>query len=118
MSLPDPLPVATDPAATFARVWSPVQNQSVFRKEYPTAAMTITVTQALTKTRKRHLVRMEVQPVPASGVTVLPPSTSFNFTIDEPIVAGLSDTDMTYFCNVLKGTMTDALVARLLNGEL
>jgi hypothetical protein len=116
MSLPDPLTVALTDNPTFAKVWSPNQNQSVFRKEFVGSDVTITVTQARTKTRLRHFFRLDRVGDPV--IDGVQSSTSFTLTIDEPIIGPMSNEDVLYYLNAFKGTITDAIAGRLLNGEL
>jgi hypothetical protein len=118
MSLSDPITVATDPAAPFSKIWSPNPSQSVFRKEFPTGdTVTLTFTQAQTKTRKRHLARVDHARGAANADGTFT-TVSFTLTIDEPILYPLSDTDMVYYCNVLMNTCNDTVLGKLLNGEL
>jgi hypothetical protein len=118
MSLPDPLPIRFGNATLFsiAKVYSPVPNQSVFRKEYADGKEEIwTFTQAQTKTRKRHLVRMDSNlPADVNGVIR---SVTAHLTIDEPSNYSFDDATMTSIVTSLFETSINQM-PRILNGEL
>jgi hypothetical protein len=118
MSLPDPLPIRYGGATLFsiAKVFSPVPNQSVFRKEYEDGKEEIwTFTQAQTKTRKRHLIRMDTNmPADINGVVK---SVSVHMTIDEPMTGGFTDAVMTSIVTSVFETGVNQ-IDRMLNGEL
>jgi hypothetical protein len=118
MSLPDPIPVRYNNATIFSipKVFSPVPNQSVFRKENEDGGEEIwTFTQADTKTRKRHLVRLDTNMAP--DLNGLVRSYSVHITIDEPKVGGPSDALLESAVKSV-GETTTYQIARILNGEL
>lgn len=118
MSLPDPLPVATDPATTFAKIVSPDARTSVFRKEFEDgAALKITLQQNGNTTRSRHVARLDWSSAP-DAISGVRRSMATTLTIDEPANGSISDTSILYFVNVLKDTLTDAIVGKMLNGEI
>lgn len=117
MSLPSDLTIkkdSSDTIGTAARIYSKVPNQAVYRfVALDGAEMKFTFTQAETKTRKRHLARVDLTQPPVLGVSK---TMSVNMTIDQPdvvldpaIVA--SQFDALYWTVKLQLT-------RLLNSEL
>jgi hypothetical protein len=118
MSLPDPLPIRYEGATLFsiAKVFSPVPNQSVFRKEYTDGKEEVwTFTQAFTKTRKRHLWRLDTNLPPDINNVVK--SVTVHMTIDEPIAGSFTDAEMT---SIVKSVSETGIyqIDRILNGEL
>lgn len=68
-------------------------------------------------TRSRHVVKFTgINPADADGYR---PSLSMTLTIDEPSDGAFSNADVLAFFNTnFKGTLTDAIIGKLLNGEV
>lgn len=116
MSLPDPMTVATNPVSTVSKIVSPA-GQSVFRKEFDNGAtMKISFFQNGNKLRSRHLARLDYTGPNVAGIGRQ--TLSVNLTIDEPADNGMTDADVLYFYKVLRDTLTDVIIGKMLNQEL
>jgi len=116
MSLPDPLTVAFDPPVDVPRINS-APGSSTYRTEFPDGAVArITFYQSGTKTRQRHVAKLEHSRAPTSDGVVN--SLSVTISIDEPISNVYPNADVLYLTSALKDTLTDAIINRMSNQEL
>ena len=119
MSFPDPLLIAGDSGNPAARIYSGTPNQAIYRKEYSNGVVNIfKTTQQVTKTRKRHLFRLEASSAPNSTTGAID-TMSITVTVDEPLASVyFTDAQIAGNWGEFKTILSDALFGKLLNGEL
>jgi hypothetical protein len=103
---------------TTPRIISPNVNTGRFRYEGSGGAYGVwDFIQSDNGSRRRHIARYTAVQAALSDGTH--PSMTLTLTIDEPSGNTISDTDMLYFWNThFKGSLSDAIVTKLLNGEV
>lgn len=117
MSLPDPLVAGTNPNLNLPKIYSPSAGQSVYRYEYPTGeVLKMTFFQNGNAKRSRHLARVDwTNSVDLKGNFN---TCSVTLSIDEPASGIMPDSQIVYFWEILRDTLTDTVIHKMLNQEL
>jgi hypothetical protein len=119
MSLPDPLLLNNDSAIPAPQVYSPEVGTTLYRRQDAAGVATYKMSQTDNGKRVRHVVRHEnAWEAHKNALTGVRPSSTVTITIDEPAGDVIPDADLLFQVNGVKTTLTDAIINRLLNGEL
>lgn len=114
MSFPDPLLVnGVDP---YVRLSSQTPGEQVYKHVFTDGFIgTAYIKQNRSKTRRRAELRLTVNSPVVGGIPG--PSWSVYLVIDQPNDGSVNLASIKSWVNLLKGTITDANIERLYNGE-